>query len=248
MQTYTLKKMRKYNITCIIPARKNSKGLINKNIKKINGKELILYPFEVAQKSKYIKNIIFTSDSKKYINIINKNIFNKKKNFFFIHRPLTLSKDKTPTSSVIIHSLQTCFPKTTHIVLLEPTSPLTQTKDIDKAIQILIRKSKKADSIISVISNFKFSSSYDIKISRNNFCTFKKDIIKRRQKIKKNFYLSGNFYISKKKSFFQYKSFYTKKTLAYEVSRNCYTDIDDKTDLVIARSLYDQFILKKNEF
>ena len=44
--------MRKYNITCIIPARKNSKGLINKNIKKINGKELIIYPFEIAQKSK----------------------------------------------------------------------------------------------------------------------------------------------------------------------------------------------------
>ena len=237
--------MRKYNITCIIPARKNSKGLINKNIKKINEKELIIYPFEIAQKSKYIKNIIFTSDSKKYINIINKYIFNKKKNFFFIHRPSNLSKDKTPTSTVIIHSLQSCFPETTHIVLLEPTSPLTQTKDVDKAIQILIKESKKADSIISVISNFKFSSSYNIKISRNNLCTFKKEIKNRRQEIKKNFYLSGNFYISKKESFFQYKSFYTRKTLAYEVPRNCYTDIDDKTDLVIARSLYDEFILKK---
>ena len=30
-------------IICIIPARKGSKGIKNKNIKKINGKELIQY-------------------------------------------------------------------------------------------------------------------------------------------------------------------------------------------------------------
>ena len=36
-------------IICIIPARKGSKGIKNKNIKKINGKELIQYSIDTAK-------------------------------------------------------------------------------------------------------------------------------------------------------------------------------------------------------
>ena len=63
--------MSKNYVVCIIPARQNSKGIDNKNIQKIKGKELIKFPFELAIKSKYINEIIFTSDSKKYISILN---------------------------------------------------------------------------------------------------------------------------------------------------------------------------------
>ena len=62
--------MNKNYVVCIIPARKNSKGIRNKNIQKIKGKELIKFPFELAIKSEYINEVIFSSDSKKYINIL----------------------------------------------------------------------------------------------------------------------------------------------------------------------------------
>ena len=76
--------MGKSNVICIIPARKNSKGVKNKNIQKINGKELIKYPFDLAHKSKYIDEIVFSTDSRKYINILQKNKKFKKKNPLFI--------------------------------------------------------------------------------------------------------------------------------------------------------------------
>ena len=51
----------KKKICCIITARKNSKGLPNKNLKKINGKPLIYYPIKAALKSKYIDKVFFNS-------------------------------------------------------------------------------------------------------------------------------------------------------------------------------------------
>ena len=54
------------NILAIIPARSKSKGVKNKNIKKINGKELIYYTIKRAKESKLISNIIASTDSKIY--------------------------------------------------------------------------------------------------------------------------------------------------------------------------------------
>ena len=41
-------------ILAIIPARAGSKGIQNKNIRKINGNHLIEYPIICAKKSKFV--------------------------------------------------------------------------------------------------------------------------------------------------------------------------------------------------
>ena len=56
-------------IWALIPARSGSKSIKNKNITNLNGKPLIAYSINHAKKTKYIKRIIFSSDSKKYIEI-----------------------------------------------------------------------------------------------------------------------------------------------------------------------------------
>ena len=50
-------------ICCIVTARKNSKGINNKNLKIIDGKPLIYYPIRAAINSKFIDKILFNSDS-----------------------------------------------------------------------------------------------------------------------------------------------------------------------------------------
>ena len=54
-------------VLCIIPARKGSKAIKNKNILKIKGKYLFAYSIEFAKKLKFLDKIIFSSDSKSYI-------------------------------------------------------------------------------------------------------------------------------------------------------------------------------------
>ena len=50
-------------ILAVIPARAGSKGIPNKNIRIVNGKPLISYCIENALNSKYITDIIITTDS-----------------------------------------------------------------------------------------------------------------------------------------------------------------------------------------
>ena len=52
----------------LIPARGGSKGIINKNIKMLNGKPLIAYTIESALESK-IDKIIVSTDSEKIAKI-----------------------------------------------------------------------------------------------------------------------------------------------------------------------------------
>ena len=64
-----LKKMSK-KILAVIGLRSGSKGLKNKNIKKLNGKPLFSYILNSAKKSKYINRIIISTDSTKYEKIV----------------------------------------------------------------------------------------------------------------------------------------------------------------------------------
>ena len=81
----------------VIPARKSSKGIKNKNILKLNNKPLIEYTYREAQKSIIKKNFVLTDSneikklSKKYK--INSNY----------HRPKKLSGDKISLTTTLNH-------------------------------------------------------------------------------------------------------------------------------------------------
>ena len=47
----------------IIPARKGSKGIKNKNFKLFNGKPLVYWTIKSAKKSKYLNKILVSTDS-----------------------------------------------------------------------------------------------------------------------------------------------------------------------------------------
>ena len=57
-------------VVCIIPARSGSKGIKNKNIKNFKKKPLIFYTIDFAKKLNFVDKIIFSTDSKKYLNQI----------------------------------------------------------------------------------------------------------------------------------------------------------------------------------
>ena len=60
------------NLLTIIPARGKSKGIKNKNIKKLCGYPLIAWTILIAKKSQYIKQIVVSTDSNKIANISKK--------------------------------------------------------------------------------------------------------------------------------------------------------------------------------
>ena len=58
---------------CIIPARKGSKRIKNKNLKKILNKPLLVHVIGLAKKSKLFNRIIVSTDCKKIANLAKKN-------------------------------------------------------------------------------------------------------------------------------------------------------------------------------
>jgi CMP-N,N'-diacetyllegionaminic acid synthase len=63
---------------CIVPARSGSKGLQNKNIRKLAGKPLIQWTLDQAIKSKLISKIVVSTDSDKVIKICKNKKYLKK--------------------------------------------------------------------------------------------------------------------------------------------------------------------------
>ena len=121
----------------IIPARKGSKGIKNKNFKLFNGKPLIYWTLKSAKKSKYLDKILVSTDSKKIQNFcIKNNVLSP-----FI-RPKKISHSKARAHDVILHTIK--FLKNNYsykpdaVVYLQPTSPLRTSDHIDHAFEKMI--------------------------------------------------------------------------------------------------------------
>jgi len=88
-------------VLAIIPARANSKLIINKNIIPICGKPLIEYTIEVARRCKIINRLIVSTDSQKIADISKS--LNAEVPFL---RPLHLAEDNTRGIDPIIHAVE----------------------------------------------------------------------------------------------------------------------------------------------
>ena len=92
--------MKKLKVICIICARGGSKGLKNKNLRKISNKPLIFYPINTAKKSKVIDDIVVSTDSITIANIAKK--FGAKIPFI---RPKKISGDLATTEETLKHAI-----------------------------------------------------------------------------------------------------------------------------------------------
>lgn len=131
----------------IIPARSGSKGIKDKNLSQIDGKSLIRIAVETGLGSSLIDDIYISSDSEKYVNEAVS--FGALSNGL---RPSELSGDQTRTIEVVLQLLKDLGErgkKYDLVVLLQPTSPIRSSSELDKAIRIL-NESNSANSLVSV--------------------------------------------------------------------------------------------------
>lgn len=134
------------SILAIIPARGGSVGLKNKNMYPLNDRPLLFYTIQAAKKTKMIDRIIVSSDCNKILNFSKNNLVE------IIKRPKKISGPKSTTHQAIIHCLSYLKKNENYvpdiILILQPTSPLRNSKHISKAIKIFL-KDKQAMSLVS---------------------------------------------------------------------------------------------------
>ena len=218
-------------VLSIIPARGGSKGLPRKNIIDLAGKPLIAWTIEASLNSKYITKTIVSSDDKEILDI------STKYGSEVIKRPDNLASDDATSESVVKHAID-CLKAMGEVfdivVLLQPTSPLRNSKDIDEAFEVMFDSS--ATAVISVcefdnkiLKAFIKNTSGFLKGVSNNKYPFM-----RRQDLPKVYIPNGAIYIIEIKLFSDNNSFLTNKSVNYTMSKNKSIDIDTLDDMKIS--------------
>lgn len=217
----------------IIPARGGSKGIPNKNIKKLYGKPLVAWSIESALKSN-LDRVIVTTDSPQIAKIAKK--YGAEVPFL---RHSKLAQNTTPIEPVLKDVVQWLKKNENYkpdaIILLQSTSPLRQPKHINEAIKIF--KNKKPDSIVSVTEAIANNNPYwilkkndkgKVVLSTGEPLT---KIRNRRQELPPHYIRNDLFYLLKPKNLYEKTpNLYGKKVELYETEEIFDIDINTEDD------------------
>lgn len=181
-------------ILCIIPARGGSKGIPKKNIIEFAGKPLISYSINQAINSKYITDVVVSSDSDEILEV------SKLYGATTLKRPEELSTDTSSSESALIHTIKTLNKDYDYIVFLQATSPLRTTKDIDNCIESLINNNLDSVFSASILEDMLIWKSNNDSLESVNY-DYKNR--KRRQDSEIQYVENGSIYVFKKEGFIE---------------------------------------------
>jgi len=217
-------------IIAIIPARGGSKGVKNKNIKMVHGKPLIAWTIEAALRSQSIDEVLVTTDDAKIAEV--SLAYGAKVPFI---RDAFLAEDDTPTIEVV-KDVFNRMPEFDKGILLQPTSPLRTTQDIDELIEQCL--ASQALSSVSVCQTEESPFWAYKKDANHHLIPLFDDIhITRRQDLPKTYRLNGAIYFFDKAWLLEHNRFVTAQTLAYEMPITRSIDLDTENDFKILNAL-----------
>lgn len=222
-------------ILSIIPARGGSKGIIGKNIKLLDGKPLICYTIEEAMKSRYLGRIFVSTDDQVIARI------SSKCGADIIERPDELARDKSPIIDALFHAIDLINDTSDKdlVILLQPTSPLRNAADIDKAVELFLKTD--CESVISMCKVdhspywcFKYEGDKLKPLFGNKFLKM------RRQELPEVFRPNGAIYISTVKNLYKNRGFDCDNIVPYIMPPERSIDIDEEIDFKLAELLIEE--------
>jgi len=219
----------------IIPARSQSKGLKDKNIRPLCGRPMIAYTVEAARRSGLFAEVMVSTDSERYADIAR----GLGANVPFL-RSAELSSDTASSWDVVREVLDRYeemgeFFET--FALLQPTSPLRKAADIAAAYGVLAEKD--ANAVVGVTQADHPPAWYGTLPGDGSLTGFFKDAQAKQMRQKQEIYyrINGAIYIAKTAYFRNAKDIYESGCYAYVMGRDVSVDIDDELDFTVAEAL-----------
>lgn len=217
-------------ILAIIPARGGSKGIPHKNIINLCGKPLIAYSIEAAKQSTYIDTVIVSTDDVDIQQISEE--YGASVPFL---RDAQIASDEATTISVVVDVMERLKEKEQTfdaVVLLQPTSPLRTTEEIDVAVDVFFQNEMKGVVSVNVadVSPFLLRT---IKGSQLQRIISESSTI-RRQDMPTYYEVNGAIYINAISDITESLSF-NDNPIPYIMNREHSVDIDTWNDLEKAK-------------
>lgn len=228
------------NNLAIIPARSGSKGLKDKNIKLLNGKPLLAYSIDAANKSNLFSHIMVSTDSMEYAEIARR--CGAEAPFL---RSEKTSSDVAGSWDVVIEVLEKyreLGEQFDTVCLLQPTSPLRKAEDIAGGYTEL--EQKKADAITGVCE-MEHSPLWATTLQEDlSLVEFRKAVAEvPRQMLQTYYRINGALYIRRVVYENNEIVLGDKNEYAYVMERSCSVDIDTIDDFEMA-----EYYIRKKEY
>jgi len=214
----------------LIPARGGSKGIPRKNIKLIADKPLIAWTIEAALHSSCLSAVMVSTEDEEIAEVARH--LGAEVPFL---RPPALSQDTTPGVDPVLHMLEH-MPGFDGVLVLQPTSPLRSTEDIDKCIGLA--EDSQAYSVVSVSEPEKHPYwMYRLGSDRRLHALIEAPPAFRRQELPLIYALNGALYYARTDWLLQHRTFVTPETVAYVMPQERSVDIDTPIDWKLAELL-----------
>lgn len=223
-----------------IPVRGGSKSIPLKNIKLICGKPLVYWTVKAACGCKYIDKVYVATDSDKIKAVVDGfNVGTESKMFSkveVIGRSAASASDTASTESAMLEFASRY--EFDNIVLVQATSPLLKSEDLDKGFEIF--QTEGTDSVLSVVRQKRFHWESDLNgyAHSTNYDVYHRP---RRQEFDGYLVENGAFYISSKESLIKSQNRVSGNIKAVEMNEDSFFEIDEPSDWVIIEAL-----MKKN--
>lgn len=229
-------------VLALVPARSGSKGLPGKNIRPLHGKPLLAWPIEAAKASRHVDRVIISTDSPAYAELARQ--AGAESPFL---RPESLASDAAPSIDFILHAIDTLQAEGDlydYLLLLEPTSPLTEASDIDAALESLAARRDVADAIVGVTPMVSTHPAFAVRLTAQGvmqpYAAPSFGQLPRRQDTEPLFSLDGSLYISSIEALRRERGFCHTRTLPYVTPRWKSFEVDDLVDFVCIEAILAQ--------
>lgn len=210
-----------------IPARGGSKGIPNKNVMPLAGKPLIQWIVEASLNATRLDEVVVSTDSELVRQALSSIVSTKLR---IISRGEETATDTATTESAMLEfAEQNEFE---NIMLLQATSPLTSSDDIDKAMECF---DESKSSVISVVESKRFT--WDWQDDQFQSKNYDYNVRPRRQEISPYYIENGALYITSREKLLMDKNRLSKPIFPYVMAEDTLYELDEVQDIRILESL-----------
>lgn len=221
-------------VTAFIPVRGGSKSIPLKNIKPFCGKPLVCWNIEALENCPEVDEVIVATDSDEIWNTVESRNYRKTTLY---RRSAENACDTASTESVMLEYINYAHPTEDSVfILVQATSPLTETKHFTKALQMYAQGG--CDSIITCVRNYRFFWNEDGTSMNYDYMNRP-----RRQNFKGMLMENGAFYINTVGNILSNGNRLGGKIGIYEMPEYTATEIDEPDDWIILENLMRKHVL-----
>ena len=220
-------------VLCIIPARGGSQGVKDKNIRLFNGRPLIHWALDAVVNSRYVDEVLVSTDSKKITWSVQTYIARPNALYGVIDRPKKLAGNTARVMDTMQYHTRSLRSKYDYVIMHHATAPLVTSEDMDKALRYMI--TKDADFVVSMCKSEGIGVTKPIPESGYVKGWFPENLKGlNRQEMADAYQLDNNIYIGKWDIFYYGLDYWGTDIYAFKMPRSKCADIDTEEDFLRA--------------